>query len=124
MFQDHEEESIEGPQEETEEVPEETVMVLDGKIIEPDSPDSQDMSITIDLETGSVSGIIYIRVDKEDIKFDMDVPLTGSIDRETREIVMTANELTMTGTLSPDGKSASGNGSDGIVWSAVRKDFN
>ncbi len=37
---------------------------------------------------------------------------------------MTAHALTVTGTLSSDGKSASRTGSDRIVWSAVRNSFN
>ena len=83
------------------------------------------MSMTIDLGTGAVSGIIYIRVYFEDFdyQFEEDVPISGSMDLETRNINAKAGHLRLTGRLSADGNNASGTASsddESASWSVSR----
>ena len=81
------------------------------------------MSMTIDLKTGTVSGIIFIRIDNEYMKFDADMPISGSMNLETREINAQSGEAKLTGILSADGNRANGtvSGEDGnLVWSVSR----
>ena len=106
-------------EEETDETAE-SIIILNGSMNIPDAA-PQNMLMTIDLETGTVTGIFYLRVDNEGIKLEMDLPISGSIDLETRAIVAEIGEITINGTLSADGNTASGTSSeDGGSWSVSR----
>jgi len=105
-----------------EEVTEE-VITLNGTVS--DGGDAFTMSMTINLGTGAVSGIIYIRIYMADFdyQFEEDVPFSGSMDLQTRDINAKAGDTRLTGRLSADGNSANGTASsdDGSVsWSASR----
>jgi len=108
--------------EESEEIIEEVaegVITLTGTIDAPDA-DTQKMSMTINLDTGSVTGMVYLRYDDGGIWFNVDIPISGSMNLETRRINVISGEVKMTGELSADGKRANGTGSDGIVWKVLR----
>ena len=112
----------EEPEEITEEVTEE-VIILNGTVS--DEVNTHTMLMTIDLNTGVVSGMVYIRINFTDLdyKFEVDAPISGSINLETREINAQAGEggeIKLTGILSADGDKASGTGSEGAVWSVSR----
>jgi len=73
-------------------------------------------------ETGVVSGMVYIRINFTDLdyKLEVDAPISGSMNLETREINAQAGEegeIKLTGILSADSDRASGIGSEGVVWS-------
>lgn len=97
----------------------ENVITLTGTMNPPDEV-AQKMSMIINLETGSVTGILYLRIDNESIKFDIDLPISGSINLETREINGKMGEAEINGKLSADGSRANGTGEDGMVWSVSR----
>ncbi len=113
-------------EEESEEITEEVtgeVIILNGTLSDPEEGGTIKMSMTIDLKTGVVSGIIFIRIDNEYIKFDADMPISGSMNLETREINAQSGEAKLTGILSADGNRANGtaSGEDGnLVWSVSR----
>ncbi len=113
--------------EESEEITEEAieeVIALNGTITMSDgvTAHTHTMTMTIDLKTGVVFGVLYIRIYFTDLdyQFETDAPISGSINLETREINTQTGELNLTGRLSADGNSASGTGSEGIVWSVSR----
>jgi len=68
------------------------------------------MSMTINLGTGVVSGIIYVRIYLADFEYQIeeDVPISGSMDLETRDINARSGDSKLTGRLSADGNSANG----------------
>jgi len=68
------------------------------------------MSMTINLGTGAVSGIIYVRIYLADFEYQIeeDVPISGSMDLETRDINAQSGDSKLTGRLSADGNSANG----------------
>ncbi len=103
----------------TEEVIEE-VIALNGTIN--DNVNTYAMFMTINLKTGAVSGMIYIRVYFTDLdyKLEIDAPISGSMNLETRGINAQAEEFKLTGILSADGNRASGTGSEGSAWSVSR----
>ena len=115
-------------EEESEEVTEEAaaeVIILTGTM--GDGVNTFTMSMTIDLKTGVVAGMVYFRMsfEFEDVvvPIESDVPISGSMNLETRGInakVGEEEELILTGTLSADGDRASGTGSEGMVWSVSR----
>ena len=119
-------EDISTDEEESEEITEEVtgeVIILNGTLSDPEEGGTTKMSMTIDLKTGVVSGIIFIRIDNEYIKFDADMPISGSMNLETREINAQSGEAKLTGILSADGNRANGtaSGEDGnLVWSVSR----
>ncbi len=106
----------------TEEVIEE-IITLSGTM--GDEVSTFTMSMTIDLNTGAVSGIVYFRINLVDLdyKFETDVPISGSMNLETREINAQAGELKLTGRLSTGANSANGTASSeegSVVWSVSR----
>lgn len=103
----------------TEEVTEE-VIVLNGTMSDPESGGTMKMSMTINLKTGTVSGIVFIKLYIDDMKFETDVPISGSMNLETRKINAKAGEGKLTGILSADGNSANGTGTEGAVWNVSR----
>jgi len=101
----------------------EEVITLNGTLS--DGVNAFTMSMTIDLGTGAVSGILYIRLYIVDLEYQLeeDVPISGSMDLETRDINAQAGDSKLTGTLSADGNSANGaaSGEDfSAVWSVSR----
>jgi len=110
----------------TEEITEEVtaeVITLNGTVS--DEVNTHTIFMTINLKTGAVSGMIYIRIYFTDIyyKFEVDAPISGSMNLETREINAQAGEggeIKLTGILSADGDRASGTGSEGAVWRVSR----
>jgi len=101
----------------------EEVITLNGTLS--DGVNAFTMSMTIDLGTGAVSGILYIRLYIVDLEYQLeeDVPISGSMDLETRDINAQAGDSKLTGTLSVDGNSANGaaSGEDfSAVWSVSR----
>ena len=111
---------VEEPKEITEEVVE-SIITLNGTM--QDGANGQKMSMTINLETGTVSGLVFLRVNNEYIKLNMDIPISGSMNLETREITGKMGEANINGILSADGNSANGTGSseDGsFVWNVSR----
>lgn len=115
------EEDTSTDEEEPEEIGEavESIITLTGTMDAPDS-DPQKMFMTIDLKAGLVSGIIYLRINNEDITLDMDLPISGSINLETRVINAEVGDMELNGKLSADGKRANGTGSESVVWSVSR----
>lgn len=113
----------------TEEITEEAieeVITLNGTMR--DGVNTFTMFMTIDLKTGAVSGIVYIRIYVTDLEYqlDFDAPISGSINLETREINAQVGEeegMKLTGRLSVDANSANGTGSGddaSFVWSVSR----
>ncbi len=101
----------------------EEVITLNGTLS--DGVNAFTMSMTINLGTGAVSGILYIRLYIVDLEYQLeeDVPISGSMDLETRDINAQAGDSKLTGTLSADGNSANGaaSGEDfSAVWSVSR----
>jgi len=87
--------------------------------------DSFTMSMTINLDTGAVSGMVYVRIYFTDFDYQLEenVPISGTMDLETRSINAQAGDGRLTGKLSADGNSASGTMSsdDGsVAWSVSR----
>jgi len=119
---DSEEESEEITEEVTEEVAA-GVITLNGTV--GDGGNAFPMSMTIDLGTGAVSGMVYIRINFTDLdyKLEVDAPISGSMNLETRGINAQAGELNLTGRLSANGNSANGTASGddwGGPWSVSR----
>jgi len=108
----------EEPEEIIEEVVED-VITLTGTMDAPDS-NPQKMSMTIDLKAGLVSGTVYLRINNEEITLNVDVPISGSINLDTRVINAEAGDMKLNGKLSADGKRANGTGSESVVWSVSR----
>jgi len=101
----------------------EEVITLNGTLS--DGVNAFTMSMTINLGTGAVSGILYIRLYIVDLEYQLeeDVPISGSMDLETRDINAQAGDSKLTGTLSADGNSANGTASGedfSAVWSVSR----
>lgn len=107
--------------EETEEIDEtvESIIILNGAMNIPDAP-PQNMLMTIDLEKGIVAGIFYLRIKNEEFQLEMDLPISGSINLETRVINADIGEITINGTLSIDHNNANGTSSEGGTWSVSR----
>jgi len=81
----------------------------------------QKMLMNIDLETGTVTGIFYLRIKNEEFWLEMDLPISGSINLETRVISADIGEVTINGILSSDDNTASGTSSEkGGTWSVSR----
>ena len=79
------------------------------------------MLMTIDLETGTVTGIFYLRIKNEEFWLEMDLPISVSINLETRVISADIGEVTINGILSSDDNTASGTSSEkGGTWSVSR----
>lgn len=101
----------------------EEVITLNGTLS--DGVNAFTMSMTINLGTGAVSGILYIRLYIVDLEYQLeeDVPISGSMDLETRDINAQAGDSKLTGTLSADGNSANGTASGedfSAIWSVSR----
>jgi hypothetical protein len=98
-------------------------IILNGTMSFPDD-NSQKMTMIVNPGTGSVTAVLYIRINVEGMKLEFNVPFFGTIDPETRVINAVSSEgdedIELTGKLSADGNRASGTGDDGIVWSASR----
>jgi len=95
----------------TEEITEEAieeVITLNGTVSSGEAAFT--MSMTINLGTGEVSGIIYVRIYLTDFEyqFEENVPISGSMDLETRDINAQSGDSKLTGRLSADGNSANG----------------
>ncbi len=109
-------------EEATEEIIEE-VITLNGTLSDPAEGGTTKMFMTIDLKTGTVSGMIFIRINNEYVKAEFDMPISGNMNLETREINAQSGEAKLTGRLSADGNRANGtvSGEDGnLVWSVSR----
>ena len=118
-------EEIVDSEEESEEITEEVVgevITLNGTYSGPDYPDfgSFTMYMSIDLKTGTVSGMAFVKLKNENVDLDYDFPISGSMNLETREITGKFGDDKMNGKLSADGNRANGTGEEGIVWSVSR----
>lgn len=96
------------------------VITLNGTVGISGEEGSFPMFMTIDLKTGTVSGILYFKLYIDDIKFETDLPISGTMNLETRKITGKMGEGNINGILSTDGNRASGTGEEGMVWSASR----
>lgn len=118
-------EEIVDSEEESEEVTEEVVgevITLNGTYSGPEYPDfgSFTMYMSIDLKTGTVSGMGFVKLKNENVDLDYDFPISGNMNLETREITGKFGDDKMNGKLSADGNRAIGTGSEGVVWSVSR----
>jgi len=101
----------------------EEVIVLNGTLSDANGGGATKMSMTINIKTGAVSGIIFIRINNDGLKLNMDVPIFGSMNLETRVINAKSGEMKLSGLLSADSKSANGTASSeegSVVWSVSR----
>jgi len=101
----------------------EEVIVLNGTLSDANGGGATKMSMTINIKTGTVSGIIFIRINNDGLKLNMDVPIFGSMNLETRVINAKSGEMKLSGLLSADSNSANGTASSeegSGVWSVSR----
>jgi len=98
-------------------------IILNGTMNFPDVS-GQKMTMIVNPGTGSVTAVLYMKINNDGLKLEFNVPFFGTIDPETLVINAVSSggdeDKRLTGTLSADGNSASGTGDDGMVWSVSR----